>query len=46
MLEFIAVMLRHSCFRNTALLMLTSIFMAYVTQATYIDELDPDNDDD
>jgi hypothetical protein len=28
------------------LLMLTSIFVAYVTQATYIDELDPDNDDD
>jgi hypothetical protein len=26
--------------------MLTSIFVAYVTQATYIDELDPDNDDD
>jgi hypothetical protein len=28
------------------LMMLTSIFMAYVTQATYVDELDPLNDDD
>jgi hypothetical protein len=28
------------------LMMLTSIFMAYVTQADYIDELDPLNDDD
>jgi hypothetical protein len=27
-------------------MMLTSIFMAYVTQADYIDELDPLNDDD
>jgi len=27
-------------------LMATSIFMAYITQATYVDELDPDNDDD
>jgi hypothetical protein len=28
------------------LLMLTSIFMAYVTQATYVDELDVESDDD
>jgi hypothetical protein len=45
MLEFIAVMFVILVL-GIALLMLTSIFMAYVTQATYIDELDPDNDDD
>ena len=45
MLEFIAVMLIILVL-GIVLLMLTSIFMAYVTQATYIDELDPDNDDD
>jgi cation transporter-like permease len=45
MLEFIAVMLIIIVL-GIVLLMLTSIFMAYVTQATYIDELDPDNDDD
>jgi hypothetical protein len=28
------------------LAMTASIFMAYVTQATYVDELDPLNDDD
>ncbi len=28
------------------LMMMTSVFMAYVTQATYVDELDPLNDDD
>jgi len=45
MFEFIAVMLIIIVL-GIVLLMLTSIFMAYVTQATYIDELDPDNDDD
>ena len=45
MLEFIAVMFVILVL-GIALLMLTSVFMAYVTQATYIDELDPDNDDD
>lgn len=45
MLEFIAVMFVILVL-GVGLLMLTSIFMAYVTQATYIDELDPDNDDD
>jgi hypothetical protein len=45
MLEFIAVMFVILVL-GIALLMLTSIFMAYVTQATYIDELDPDSDDD
>ena len=45
MLEFIAVMLIIIVL-GIVLLMLTSIFMAYVTQATYVDELDPDNDDD
>jgi hypothetical protein len=45
MLEFIAVMFIILVL-GFVLLMLTSVFMAYVTQATYIDELDPDNDDD
>jgi hypothetical protein len=45
MLEFIIVMLT-ILVAGFIFLMLTSIFMAYVTQATYIDELDPDNDDD
>ena len=45
MLEFIAVMLIILVL-GIVLLMLTSIFVAYVTQATFIDELDPDNDDD
>ena len=45
MLEFIAVMFIIIVL-GIVLLMLTSIFMAYVTQATYVDELDPDNDDD
>ena len=45
MLEFIAVMLIILVL-GIVLLMLTSIFVAYVTQATYIDELDPDNNDD
>jgi hypothetical protein len=45
MLEFIAVMLIILVL-GFLLLMLTSIFVAYVTQATYIDELDLDNDDD
>jgi hypothetical protein len=45
MLEFIAVMLIILVL-GIVLLMLTSIFVAYVTQATYIDESDPDNDDD
>jgi hypothetical protein len=45
MLEFIAVMFIILVL-GILLLMLTSIFMAYVTQATYVDELDPDNDDD
>jgi cation transporter-like permease len=45
MLEFIAVMLIILVL-GFLLLMLTSIFVAYVTQATYIDELDPDHDDD
>jgi hypothetical protein len=45
MLEFIAVMFIILVL-GIVLLMLTSIFMAYVTQATYVDELDPDNDDD
>jgi cation transporter-like permease len=45
MLEFIAVMLIIIVL-GIVLLMLTSIFMAYVTQATYVDKLDPDNDDD
>ena len=45
MLEFIAVMLIILVL-GFLLLMLTSIFMAYVTQADYVDELDPDNDDD
>jgi hypothetical protein len=45
MLEFIAVMFIILVL-GIVLLMLTSIFMAYITQATYVDELDPDNDDD
>jgi hypothetical protein len=45
MLEFIAVMFIILVL-GILLLMLTSIFVAYVTQATYVDELDPDNDDD
>ena len=45
MLEFISVMLIILVL-GIVLLMLTSIFVAYVTQATYTDELDPDNDDD
>jgi hypothetical protein len=45
MLEFIVVMLL-ILVTGFILLMLTSIFMAYATQANYIDELDPDNDDD
>jgi hypothetical protein len=45
MLEFIAVMLLILVL-GTIFLMLTSIFMAYVTQATYIDPLDGDETDD
>lgn len=45
MLEFIVILLVISGL-GFLLLMLTSIFMAYITQANYIDELDRDNDDD
>ena len=44
MLEFIAVMLVILVVGIT-LLMLTSIFMAYITQATYVDEGYDDHDD-
>jgi hypothetical protein len=44
MLEFIAVMLIIIVL-GIILLMLTSIFMAYVTQSTYTDEGYDDHDD-
>jgi hypothetical protein len=44
MLEFIAVVLLILVLGIT-LLMLTSIFMAYITQATYVDEGYDDHDD-